>query len=57
MSSAAARDIELKELQEWCKGRMPSYQIPSALLVQEEIPKNAMGKVMKKNLVHLFNKG
>lgn len=57
MSSPAARDIELKELQDWCKGRMPSYQIPTALLIQKEIPKNAMGKVMKKSLVHLFNKG
>ncbi len=46
--------IELKEVQAWCKERIASYKIPSSMIVMESIPKNAMGKVSKKQLVHLF---
>jgi len=54
MSSRAARAIDLDELQAWCRERIASYKIPSAMLVMEIIPKNAMGKVNKKQLVNLF---
>lgn len=54
MSSRAARVIDLDELRAWCRDRIASYKIPSAMLVMETIPKNAMGKVNKKQLVHLF---
>ncbi|KAK1747836.1 malonate-CoA ligase [Skeletonema marinoi] len=53
--SSSNRHIELKEVQAWCRKRIASYKIPSVMLVMEDIPKNAMGKVSKKQLVQLFH--
>mmetsp|Transcript_18235 Transcript_18235/g.26111 ORF Transcript_18235/g.26111 Transcript_18235/m.26111 type:complete len:775 (-) Transcript_18235:1889-4213(-) len=48
-------NLTLNELHEWCLPRMAKYKIPTLLKVMEnDIPKNAMGKVSKKQLVHLF---
>lgn len=46
----------LQNLQKWAKERMASYKLPRRLLIVEQIPRNAMGKVNKKELVKLFNK-
>jgi malonyl-CoA/methylmalonyl-CoA synthetase len=46
--------ITLTELQDWCKPRLAKYKIPTMLLLVDDIPKNAMGKVNKKDLVRLF---
>ena len=47
--------VVLGELQNWCRGRMAQYMVPTRLVVlTEDIPKNAMGKVNKKQLVCLF---
>ncbi|KAL4235157.1 Acyl-CoA synthetase member 3 [Mactra antiquata] len=43
-------NLPLEDLQTWCKDKMPSYHIPKVLNVIEEIPRNAMGKVNKKEL-------
>ena len=46
----------LADLQSWCKQHMAGYKIPTLMIVlNEEIPKNAMGKVSKKQLVHFFD--
>jgi malonyl-CoA/methylmalonyl-CoA synthetase len=37
-------------LREWSKERMVSYKVPRRFLITREIPKNAMGKVNKKDL-------
>ncbi|BFZ12511.1 hypothetical protein BsWGS_15551 [Bradybaena similaris] len=42
--------LELKELREWAVDHLPPYQIPSVLLCIDSIPRNAMGKVNKKEL-------
>jgi acyl-coenzyme A synthetase/AMP-(fatty) acid ligase len=43
-------------LQVWCSERLPPYQVPSVWRVREEpLPRNAMGKVNKKQLVGLFD--
>jgi malonyl-CoA/methylmalonyl-CoA synthetase len=47
--------FNLAMLQEWCKERMASYKVPRRLLIVSQIPRNAMGKVNKKELVKLFN--
>ncbi len=52
--SSSHKRFELKEVQAWCKERIANYKIPSVMIVMESIPKNAMGKVSKKQLVHLF---
>ena len=50
----AGRDeLTVDSLRIWCEDRMARHKIPSRLLVVDEIPKNAMGKVNKKTLVKL----
>ena len=47
--------LDLKSLRLWCKDHIADYKIPTLMIVMEsDIPKNAMGKVSKKQLVHLF---
>lgn len=46
--------ITVDDLREWCETRMSKYKVPSRLLLVEDIPKNAMGKVNKKDLKKLF---
>ncbi|XP_049833480.1 malonate--CoA ligase ACSF3, mitochondrial isoform X3 [Schistocerca gregaria] len=41
----------LAELREWAKGHMAPYAIPTQLKVIEQLPRNAMGKVNKKDLI------
>lgn len=56
--SAASEDesppATLQEIQAWCEPFMAKSKIPTLLLWVDEIPKNAMGKVNKKELVHSF---
>ena len=47
-------ELSLEDLQDWCSSRLSKYKIPTKLLWVSEIPKNAMGKVNKKELVVLF---
>lgn len=44
----------LEELQQWGKDRLSSYKLPRRLLVVDSLPRNAMGKVSKKEMVGLF---
>mmetsp|Transcript_28026 Transcript_28026/g.56009 ORF Transcript_28026/g.56009 Transcript_28026/m.56009 type:complete len:445 (+) Transcript_28026:92-1426(+) len=49
------RTLDMKHLQSWCKTHLASYKIPTRMIImKDDIPKNAMGKVSKKQLVHLF---
>ena len=53
-----ARDgehIELPALKEWAIERMSKYKIPKSLLLLEELPRNAMGKVTKRAIQDLFD--
>ena len=43
--------LSLPELRDWASEHMPSYQIPTVLKIVDEIPRNAMGKVNKKELL------
>jgi malonyl-CoA/methylmalonyl-CoA synthetase len=45
----------LEEIQTWCEPRLAKYKIPTRLLWRDEIPKNAMGKYNKKDLVKLLS--
>lgn len=47
--------LSLEELQDWCESRMAQYKTPTRIVWLDEIPKNAMGKVNKKELVGLFD--
>ncbi|XP_004704792.2 malonate--CoA ligase ACSF3, mitochondrial [Echinops telfairi] len=46
--------LSQQELQEWARGVLAPYAVPSELLLVEEIPRNPMGKVNKKQLLHHF---
>ncbi|KAM3918491.1 malonate--CoA ligase ACSF3, mitochondrial isoform 1-T2 [Leptodactylus fuscus] len=46
--------LSLKELKEWGRAVMAPYCIPAELIRVEEIPRNQMGKINKKQLLALF---
>jgi malonyl-CoA/methylmalonyl-CoA synthetase len=49
--------LTLEDLRQWCKERLAPYKIPARLLVMKELPRNAMGKVLKPKVAKLFECG
>ncbi|CAI8601225.1 unnamed protein product [Vicia faba] len=45
--------LSLAELTSWAKNKLAPYKIPTQLIVWESLPRNAMGKVNKKELKKL----
>ena len=43
--------LTLKQLRTWCTGQAAHYKAPAELVVVEQVPRNAMGKVNKKRLM------
>jgi malonyl-CoA/methylmalonyl-CoA synthetase len=50
----AGKNLDLDSLSEWCRDRLSHYRIPRKLLVVDELPRNAMGKVTKPAVRELF---
>lgn len=50
-SNEDADALTLPKLRAWCEERIASYQIPSIIKLMDEIPRNAMGKTNKKEIV------
>jgi malonyl-CoA/methylmalonyl-CoA synthetase len=46
--------LDLPELRAWARELLAAHKIPSRLLVMDELPRNAMGKVMKPALTARF---
>ncbi|NXV97659.1 ACSF3 synthetase, partial [Calonectris borealis] len=46
--------LSVRELKDWARETMAPYTIPTELIVVEEIPRNQMGKVNKKELLQRF---
>ena len=40
-------ELTLAALKDWCDGKLSAYKIPKKLLLQDSLPRNAMGKVTK----------
>ncbi len=49
-SSGGNGSLTLHDLRAWARDRLPPYQLPRHLKLVEAIPRNAMGKVNKKEL-------
>jgi malonyl-CoA/methylmalonyl-CoA synthetase len=49
--------LALEELQVWAKERLAPYKVPRALRIVEALPRNAMGKVVKPEVLALFRGG
>lgn len=47
-------NINLIELNYWMRERMASYKTPRKYMIVEELPRNAMGKVVKNDVKKLF---
>jgi malonyl-CoA/methylmalonyl-CoA synthetase len=47
--------LELPALRTWGKERLAPYKVPSVLRVLSELPRNALGKVVKPELKHRFD--
>lgn len=48
------KELTLKDIRDWAVDKMPKYSIPSMVKIVDSIPRNAMGKVNKKDLVRLL---
>ena len=47
--------MDLTIMREFLKDKLAKYKIPSLLKIVQELPKNVMGKVNKKELVKIFD--
>ncbi|CAG8733314.1 6058_t:CDS:2, partial [Acaulospora morrowiae] len=52
--AALGLKLDLKHLREFCKTKLASYKVPTMLKVVDELPRNAMGKVNKRELIKFF---
>lgn len=50
----SGESLDLESIRSWCKDRISPYKIPRGLLVVDELPRNAMGKVTKPAVLKLF---
>jgi malonyl-CoA/methylmalonyl-CoA synthetase len=46
--------LTLEAFRSWAKERLAVYKVPTQILTVEELPRNAMGKVIKPTVVELF---
>jgi malonyl-CoA/methylmalonyl-CoA synthetase len=49
-----ANEFSLSQLKEWIKDKLPGYKTPRTYIVQEDLPRNVMGKVTKNEIKKLF---
>ena len=47
-------EVSLGDLRAWTKERLASYKVPGRICTVDELPRNAMGKVVKKEVTKLF---
>ena len=50
----AGEELDPDELREWGKQQLSNYKVPREFLVLDELPRNAMGKVVKADVKTLF---
>ncbi len=50
----AGQDLSIQDVIEHCRGRIGSYKIPRRMEIVSELPKSAMGKILKAELRRLY---
>jgi malonyl-CoA/methylmalonyl-CoA synthetase len=50
------KEIDIQTLRRWCRERLAPYKIPVRIITVGELPRNRMGKVIKTQVVKLFEK-
>ncbi len=48
-------ELDLTELKHWLKERLPNYKSPKIYQILSDLPRNAMGKVVKNELKSIFS--
>ena len=48
-------ELNLRELKDWLKERLPTYKSPKVYQILADLPRNAMGKVVKNELKSIFS--
>ena len=46
--------LDLAELRAFARGRLAPYKVPRQILIVEELPRNALGKVVKPRVKELI---
>lgn len=47
-------NLDFEKLKNWLKDKLPGYKTPRKFIIQDDLPRNVMGKVTKKALKKLF---
>ena len=47
-------ELDLEQLQSWSAKHLAKYKIPRRLLIVDDLPRNAMGKVTKRDVGKMF---
>ena len=47
---ALSSPLDFKDMQAWCATKMPRHHVPRKIEIVDNIPRNSMGKVSKKEL-------
>ena len=42
--------IDTEEFRSWCRANMASYKVPKYVSIRQQLPKNILGKILKKEL-------
>jgi malonyl-CoA/methylmalonyl-CoA synthetase len=50
-------ELDLETLRKWGRDRLSAYKLPSRLIVLKALPRNAMGKAVKPEVVKIFEQG
>jgi len=43
-------DLDAASLRDWCRERLGRHEVPRRILLREALPKNAAGKILKREL-------
>jgi malonyl-CoA/methylmalonyl-CoA synthetase len=47
--------VDIDQLNGWIREKMPAYKTPKKYLIVDDLPRNAMGKVVKNEVKMFFN--